>query len=109
MSALVSLLHLFYLAGAIIAGIVGLMLAFGLNRRWVFRDVGGYAWPQLAKHVLVVAVGIALGTLLLWLGVSQLSLPYQIGWLASGTIVFFGWTFPMQRFFTFRAQPAPAI
>jgi hypothetical protein len=45
---------------------------------------------------------------LLWLGVSRLSLPYQIGWMASGTIVFFAWTFPMQRFFTFNVAPAVA-
>src|SRR4051794_38899521 len=106
LSVLVSLLHVFYLAGAIIAGAVGLLLAFGLNRRWVFGESGRFAWRQLAKHALVVAIGIALGTSLLWLGVSQLSVPYQLGWLASGTIVFFGWTFPMQRFFTFRARPA---
>jgi putative flippase GtrA len=108
LSALVSLLHVFYLAGALIAGAVGLLLAFGMNRRWAFRDAAGARWAQLGKHVVVVAVGIGLGTALLWLGVSQLSLPYQLGWLASGTIVFFGWTFPMQRFFTFRARPAIA-
>lgn len=109
LSALVSLFHIFYLAGALIAGAVGLVIAFVLNRRWAFADGrGAAAWRQLAKHVCVVAGGIALGTLLLWLGVSQLSLPYQVGWVASGTIVFFGWTFPMQRFFTFSVAPAVA-
>lgn len=108
LTALVSLFHVFYLAGAIIAGGVGLLIAFFLNRRWAFADGRGRHWRQLAKHVLVVGGGIALGTLLLWLGVRHLSLPYQLGWLASGTIVFFGWTFPMQRFFTYAVAPAIA-
>jgi putative flippase GtrA len=107
LSALVSLFHIYYLAGALIAGAVGLLIAFVLNRRWAFVDgSGARAWRQLAKHVFVVAGGIALGMLLLWLGVSRLSLPYQLGWIASGTIVFFTWTFPMQRYFTFNVAPA---
>ena len=108
LTAFVSLFHIFYLAGALLAGVAGLLLAFLLNRRWAFADGRDRALPQLAKHVLVVAGGIGLGTALLWLAVSRLELPYQLGWLASGTIVFFAWTFPMQRFFTFRPATAAA-
>jgi putative flippase GtrA len=108
LTALVSLFHLYYLAGALIAGAVGLLLAFVLNRSWAFAASHGCAWRQLGKHIAVVAGGIGLGTLLLWVAVSHLSVPYQLGWLASGSIVFFTWTFPMQRFFTFRAVPAVA-
>lgn len=110
LSLLVSLFHVYYLAGALIAGSVGLVIAFLLNRRWAFandRDRAA-AWRHFVKHVVVVGGGIALGTLLLWLGVSRLSLPYQVGWIASGTIVFFAWTFPMQRYFTFSVAPAVA-
>jgi len=106
LTALVSLFHVFYLAGALVAGVAGLLLAFLLNRRWAFADGRGAAWPQLGKHAFVVGGGIALGMALLWLAVSRLSMPYQVGWLASGTVVFFAWTFPMQRLFTFRPVPA---
>ena len=108
LTALVSLFHIFYLAGALIAGVVGLLLAFLLNRSWAFSDGRGGAWRQLAKHSVVVGGGIGLGALLLWVAVSHLSLPYQAAWLASGTVVFFAWTFPMQRFFTFRPSSVPA-
>ena len=108
LTALVSLFHIFYVAGALVAGVAGLLLAFLLNRRWAFVDGRGRAWRQLGKHVVVVGGGIALGTALLWLAVSQLGLPYQLGWMASGTVVFFAWTFPMQRFFTFRPVAVPA-
>jgi len=106
LTVLVSLLHVFYLAGALVAGAVGLLLAFLLNRSWAFSGGRGRPWRQLFKHTLVVTGGIGLGMLLLWIAVHQLSLPYQLGWLASGSIVFFVWTFPMQRFFAFRAAPA---
>ena len=108
LTALVSLFHIFYLAGALIAAAAGLILAFLLNRSWAFADGRGRAWRQLGKHILVVAGGVGIGTLLLWVAVHQLSVPYQLGWLASGTVVFFAWTFPMQRLFTFRAAPAAA-
>jgi len=108
LTALVSLFHVFYLLGALLAGVAGLLLAFLLNRRWAFADGRGCAWRQLAKHVFVVGGGIALGTTMLWLAVSHLSLPYQPAWLASGTVVFFAWTFPMQRFFTFRPATVAA-
>ncbi len=108
LTALVSLFHVFYLAGALVAGVAGLLLAFLLNRRWAFADGRAGAWRQLAKHVLVVVGGIGLGTALLWIAVSRLSLPYQLGWVASGLVVFFAWTFPMQRFFTFRVAPSVA-
>jgi putative flippase GtrA len=104
LSVLVSLFHVFYIVGALVAGAVGLLVAFLLNRSWAFSDGRGRAGLQLAKHCLVVGGGIGLGALLLWLAVSHLSVPYQVGWLASGSIVFFTWTFPMQRYFTFRSD-----
>jgi putative flippase GtrA len=108
LTVLVSLFHVFYVAGALISGAVGLLLAFLLNRSWALADGRGRTWLQLIKHTLVVAGGIGLGTLLLWIAVHHLSVPYQVGWLASGSIVFFAWTFPMQRFFAFRAAPSLA-
>jgi putative flippase GtrA len=109
LSVLVSLFHVFYLAGALVAGVVGLLVAFMLNRSWAFSDGRGRTWLQLVKHSIVVGGGITLGMLLLWVAVHHLGAPYQVGWLASGSVVFFTWTFPMQRFFTFRAATAPAV
>jgi putative flippase GtrA len=106
LTTLVSVFRVFYLVAALVSGAAGLLLAFLLNRRWVFTDGGDRALRQLGKHVVVVACGIAMGTALLWLGVTRFSLPYQLGWVVSGTIVFFAWTFPMQRFFAFRAAPS---
>jgi putative flippase GtrA len=104
LSLLVSALHLFYLAGALIAGAVGFFVSFLLNRRWAFRARHGSAPRQLLRHSVVVGGGIALGMLFMWLLISRLHLPYQVGWLGGGAMVFLVWTFPMQRFFTFGAS-----
>jgi putative flippase GtrA len=108
MSLLVSLLHFGYLAAALLAGAAGFVVSFVLNRTWAFAARHGSAVRQLARHTVVVGGGIGLGTLLLWLQVAHLRLPYQVGWLLAGSVVFFVWTFPMQRWFTYGPTLAPA-
>ena len=109
LSALVSLFHLHYLAASFVASTAGLVIAFWVNRQWAFRAGAGAAGPQLLRHGFVVTGGIGLGLVLMWLQVHGLGLPYQVSWLLGGAIVFFAWTFPMQRWFTFRAALAPAM
>lgn len=106
LSLLVSGLHVFYLAAALIAGVAGFFMSFVLNRRWAFHARHGSAPRQLVRHAVVVGGGIALGLALMWILVSWLGLPYQLGWLGGGAVVFLTWTFPMQRWFTYRV-PAP--
>jgi putative flippase GtrA len=98
---LVSVLHLFYLAAAVLAGLCGFVVSFLINRVWAFEGRRGCPKRQLCKHAIVVGGGIALGTLLMWLLVSRLHLRYEVGWLGGGALVFVGWTYPMQRFFTY--------
>jgi putative flippase GtrA len=103
---MVSWLHLYYVAAAVLAGLCGCVVSFLINRAWAFEARGGCARRQLCKHGVVVGGGVALGTLLMWLLVTVLRLPYQVGWLGGGALVFLGWTYPMQRFFTY--APATA-
>jgi putative flippase GtrA len=109
LSLLVSLLHVFYLAAMVLAGVVGFLVSFVLNRNWAFDARNGSTMRQLARHTVVVGGGLGLGTLLMWLQVSVLRLPYQVGWALGGSIVFFAWTFPMQRWFTYRPALEPAL
>jgi putative flippase GtrA len=106
LTVLVSQVHLRYLLAAPIVGVVGLFFCFLLNRRWAFGRCRASPWPQLLRHALVVGGGMALATALLWLQVDRLGLPYQLGWATGGAVTFFGWTFPMQRWFTFRPAAA---
>lgn len=108
LSLLVSLGHVNYLLGSLIASVAGLVVCFFANRQWAFEASTGAIVPQLVRHAFVVGGGLLLGLLLMWLQVHSLGLPYQFSWLAAGSVVFFAWTFPMQRWFTFRATLAPA-
>lgn len=100
---LVQVFHAYYLLAAVIAGGFYAIVNFVINRRWAFRTRHAAVWPQFARHVLVVGVGMALGTALLWLLVGTLRLPYPVGWLIGGSLCFLGWTFPMQRFYAHRS------
>jgi putative flippase GtrA len=102
LTLLVSVLHLFYLLGAVLAGGIYCGVSFLLNRHWAFRAAGSPAWPQFARHAIVAAGGAVLGLPLLWLLVQRLGLPYQLAWAVGGALSFLLWTFPMQRFFTYR-------
>jgi putative flippase GtrA len=106
LTILVSVLHVFYLLGAVAAGAVYFVINFLLNRRWTFRATAGSALPQFLRHAAVTAGGMGLGTAMLWLFVQGLGLPYQVGWAIAGTIAFFSWTYPMHRFFTYAAPAA---
>jgi putative flippase GtrA len=96
---LVQVFHSYYLFAAVVAGAFYAVLNFFINRRWAFRTRHAAPWPQFARHVLVVGVGMALGTFFLWLLVARLHLPYPAAWSLGGLLCFLGWTFPMQRFF----------
>jgi putative flippase GtrA len=96
---LVQVFHAYYLFAAVAAGALYAVLNFFVNRRWTFRTRHAAPWPQFARHAIVVGVGMALGSGLLWLLVGKLHLPYPAGWLIGGSLCFLGWTFPMQRFF----------
>lgn len=108
LSLLVSICHVNYLVGSVIASVAGLVVCFVANRQWAFKAGAGAVLPQLVRHGFVVGGGLGLGLILMWLQVHGLGLPYQLSWLAAGSVVFFAWTFPMQRWFTFRLAPARA-
>jgi putative flippase GtrA len=110
LSLLVSVLHWFYLAASLIAGVAGFVISFLFNRIWAFEARTGSAPGQLLRHAFVVVGGLGLGLGLLWLEVDQLGLPYQLSWIIGGSLVFLAWTYPMHRWFTYRAyRPLPEV
>jgi putative flippase GtrA len=107
LSLLVTVLHVAYVPAAVVAGLVGFVISFVLNRGWAFQARHGSPTRQLLRHAVVVGGGVALGTSLMWLQVALVGLPYQLGWAVGGSIVFVAWTFPMQRWFTYAPALAP--
>jgi putative flippase GtrA len=107
LSILVSGLRMRAVPASAIAAGAYLAANFVLNRRWAFRGHGGRIEGQLARHLGVAGVGSGLVIVLLWILVDVARMPYPIGWAVAGLLAFVGWTYPMNRFFTFRARPAP--
>lgn len=109
LTLLVGELHVSYLAGALLAGAVYFAVNFPLSRRWAFRGRHAPVLPQLLRHGVVVGGATLLGLPLLWFAVNTLRLPYQLGWLTAAGVAFLAWTFPMHRYFTYRAALRPAV
>jgi putative flippase GtrA len=97
LTLLVSVCHVYYLLASLASTIGYLILNFILNRRWAFRAGHAPVWPQVKRHLGSAAIGMALGTTLLWVFVHSARLPYQLGWAASGCVVFSAWTWPINR------------
>lgn len=112
----VSVLHMHYLTAAIVSTAVYLLVTFILNRRWAFamRGPRREAALQLARHLGVAGIGLGLALVQMRFFIHTIGMPYQLGWAAAGCVNFGAWTWPMSRFFTFRAgraaglQPCPA-
>jgi putative flippase GtrA len=100
-------LHVPYIVAGIVAGVAGFFISFVLNRSWAFAAGDGPPVRQLVRHGVVIGAGIGIGNFLMWLQVAFLGLPYQLGWMVGGSIVFMMWTFPMQRWFTYAPVLAP--
>lgn len=99
----VSVLHMHYLVAAIASTGVYLAVNFLLNRRWAFSGHGGPAFKQFARHLGVAGVGLGLALVMMRFFIHTIGMPYQLGWAAAGCVNFGTWTWPMNRFFTFRA------
>ena len=92
--ALVELAGAHYVASSVSAGVFGVLLNFALNKGWVFCQATGSTRGQLARHVLVTAVGIGAGAAILYLFVEVLAIPYWIAWAMQNLAVFSFWTYP---------------
>jgi len=97
MTLFVSVFHLHFLVGWLLATGGYLALNFVLNRHWSFRAGHAPVGGQLARHAFAVALGVTQGTALLWFFDHTDHLPYQLGWAFSGCIVFGTSTYPLNR------------
>jgi putative flippase GtrA len=97
--------HLHYLVGAGLAASGFITVSWILSRRWAFQ-VRTRPATQIARHTAVVASSYGLSLPLLWLLKGRLGVQLQIAWMIAGTSVFFLWTFPLHRLFTYRV---PAV
>jgi len=84
--------------------VLGALINFGINRRFVFHSQDRPA-PQLARYALVSATSALLnagGVAVLLL----LDLDYRLAWALVRAAVFVGWNLPLQRGYVYAAQQA---
>ncbi len=87
--------------GATLIGCVaGGAVAFSVNRAWAFQSRGRPA-RELLRFLFVWALSALLNAGGVWL-VTHWGLPFGRGWMLVRGIVYFGWNYPMLRFFVFR-------
>jgi putative flippase GtrA len=104
--SLVEFASVHYVVSALFAGAFGIVLNFGLNRFWAFRDTVAGGFGQFIRYAVVTGIGIGGGAGILYFLVDFLGIPYWIGWAIQNLSVFLVWTYPTNRYFIF---PAAAL
>ncbi len=95
-------LHFHYLEGQVAGYTVGITVSFLLSIKWVFaaRTLGNRALDFVA-FALVGIIGLALTSLLMWIGVDKLRL-FDLLAKAIATVLVFFWNFGARRILMFK-------
>lgn len=86
---------------ASVAGaLLGAWINYALNYRYTFRSTQRHR-QSVAKFAAVAAVGLALNTLFMWLGVTVVHIHYLLSQVLTTGLVLL-WSFGANRYWTFR-------
>lgn len=94
--------HVFYTFSIIIAGFVGAVINFTINRYWSFKATNEQKRIQASKFFVMVLGSIFFKTTGTTLLTQNTILNYKISKLLMDFIVSFGFNFPLQKFWIFR-------
>ena len=95
-------LHIWYVEATFIGAISGGILAYFLNRNWVFVSKEGRLSKQAIKFLLVWGSSILLNTLGLYLIVENTQINEVISKIIVAVVVGLGFNFLMNKFFVFK-------
>lgn len=93
-----------YMASLLISHVLGVLCAFVLHRRFVFR-VRGHVWLDLARFEVVNLAALGMNALLLPLFVEVAGLPVIVAQVVAGGLAVVG-TYFGHLMFSFRRTPA---
>jgi putative flippase GtrA len=93
-----------YMTSLLISHVIGVLCAFVLHRRFVFR-VRGHVWLDLARFESVNLAALGVNAVLLPLFVEVVGLPVIVAQVIAGALVVFG-TYFAHLMFSFR-RPHP--
>ena len=92
--------------GTLVGATCGAITNFQLGRHWTFQARHEHAGTQGLRYALVSGASAAWNALGEYLIHNLLGVPYLLARAIVAVTVSFGWNFPMQRYFVFRAARA---
>ena len=93
---------IWYVVSTFISAVTGGVVAFIINRNWVFMEKDGKLTGQAVRYILVWGGSILLNTFGLYLIVENTRLSEIIAKVIVAIIVGLGFNFLMNKFFVFR-------
>ena len=91
---------------ASVAGaVLGAWINYALHYRFTFRSNKRHR-ESLTKFAMVAAVGLAINTFLMWLGVDVIGIHYLLSQVLATVLVLL-WNFCANRYWTFRHEGGP--
>ena len=101
---LVQFAHVDAVSASAAGALLGACINYALNYRFTFRSDKQHT-ESIAKFAVVAAVGLALNTLFMWIGVDLLGLrPYYLLCQLVTTGLVMVWSFIGNRFWTFQTS-----
>jgi putative flippase GtrA len=88
------------------AAVAGAIMNFLLNRQWAFPATEQSALIQAARYVVVSTLTFVLLRLMLWLFIEVVGTGMRIAWIPAKILAFLLVSYPMQRWWVFRARAA---
>ena len=102
-------LGIFYPVSIAIAGVLGAVVNFSINRKWTYRASDGKLNSQLIKFVLVVAGSIVLKSSGTYLLTTWSHIDYKLTRLVVDLVVSLGFNYTLQTYWVFRKKKTPTI
>jgi putative flippase GtrA len=95
-----------YGLAAATAAVAGAITNFLLNRQWAFSATEQSALVQAARYVVVSTLTFVCLRLMLWLFIEVMAAGMRVAWLPAKILAFLLVSYPMQRWWVFRARAA---
>lgn len=95
-----------YGVAAAAAAIAGALTNFSLNRSWTFAGIQGNVVGQAVRYVLVSLLTFLCLRGVLWLLIERLHVDMRLAWLPGKLLAFLLVSYPMQRWWVFKARPS---
>ena len=93
--------HLYYLASAVIAYMLGMIVNYTMNKRFTFKNTNRSIGKQFSVFAIVASIGLGINLLVLYILVGSFGMYYLFAKIIALSISFV-WSFTGHKYITFR-------